>query len=238
MALKTIVSAVDGSTMSLVALRYGAEIASRAKAAVRAVFVKDVKLLESGALASMPVADEIEEALDREAEEALSRARDRVGRLGIKLATKTRRGVVPLVLLEEMTGADLLTMGRWGENALWATGLLGSAVEAVVRKVNKPVLIASGAYKTPKRVVAAFDGSPLAKKALSLAEEVAKILDLSVETLTVSKGDPVAEISGEATAETMTFMGAYGHTPLRELVIGSVTEMVMRKAKGPVVLCR
>ncbi len=236
--MKTILAAVDGSPMSLVALRHGAEIALRAGAAVRAVFVKDVKILESSALASTPIAATLEAAIAREAEDALGRARDQCGRLGLKVATDVRRGVVPLVLLEESRGADLLTMGRWGEHALWATGLLGSAVEAVVRKVGKPVLVASGPYLEPRRVVAAYDGSPFATKALALAEEVAKALGRKLETLRVERGDPAIEIAGEATADTITFMGAYGHSPLRELVLGSVTEQVMRMARGPVVLCR
>ena len=37
-------------------------------------------------------------------------------------------------------------MGRWGENAIWASGLLGSAVESVVRKVKRPVLLAAGPF--------------------------------------------------------------------------------------------
>jgi nucleotide-binding universal stress UspA family protein len=236
--MKTILGAVDGSAMSLVALHYGAEIALRAGAGVRAVFVKDVKLLETGALATTPIAATLEAAIAREADEALGRARDQCGRLGLKIATDVRRGVVPLVLLEEARDADLLTMGRWGEHALWATGLLGSAVEAVVRKVGKPVLVASGPYHEPRRVIAAFDGSPFATKAKGLAEAVAGVMGLELETLTVEKGDPVTEIAGEADEGTITFMGAYGHSPLRELVLGSVTEQVMRKARGPVVLCR
>lgn len=238
--MKMIVAAVDGSAMSLVALRYGAEIALRTQSAIRAVFVKDVKLLESGALmaAAAPLGTAIEETVAREAEEALGRARDVCGRLGIKIATDVRRGVVPLVLLDESRDADLLTMGRWGEHALWATGLLGSAVEAVARKVGKPVLVASGPFQQPRRIVAAYDGSPFAKKALGLADEVAAAFGLKVEKLTFELGNPVAEIAAEATQDTLTFMGAYGHSPLRELVLGSVTEQVMRKARGPVVLCR
>ena len=154
--MKRIVAAVDGSTMSLVALRYGAEIAAKAGATVRAVFVEDVKLLESGALMAAQPKGRLEEAIEREAEEALVRARDRGAQAGIKIETAIERGVVPLVLVEEAKGADLLTMGRWGENALWATGLLGSSVETVVRKVGKPVLVASGAYRTGSQALRLF----------------------------------------------------------------------------------
>jgi len=236
---KRIVAAVDGSTMSLVALRYGAEIAVRSSGALKAVFVKDVKLLESGALAATPTfARPLEDAIEREAAEALGRARDECAALGLRIETSVRRGVVPLVLLEEAADADLLTMGRWGEHALWATGLLGSAVEAVVRKVGKPVLVASGAYAPPRRIVAAYDGSPFATRALELAHAVAACFGVPVEELTILRSEPAPEIAAAATPETIVFMGAYGHSPMRELILGSVTEQVMRSARGPVVLCR
>lgn len=266
--MKRVLAAVDGSAMSLVALHHGAELAGRTGASVRAVFVKDVKVLESGALAARPVHDTVEAAVAAEAASALGRARDLCGRLGVPIETEVRRGVVPLVLVEEAREADLLTMGRWGEHALWSTGLLGSAVECVVRKVQKPVLVASGPYAPARRALVAFDGSPHARKALALAAEIAGRLDDRTLTLLAvgddaarretlldeadeiaraaglgarrlsNAGDPAAEIASEADPETIVFMGAYGHSPMRELVLGSVTEHVMRKARGPVVLCR
>jgi nucleotide-binding universal stress UspA family protein len=265
--MKQIVAAVDGSVMSLVALHYGAEIARRVGARVRVVFVKDIKLLESGALARGPAHETLEAAVAAEAEAALGRARDRCGRLGVVTETVVRRGVVPVVLCEEAREADLLTMGRWGEHALWATGLLGSAVECVVRKVQRPVLVASGPYEAPRRALVAFDGSAHARTALALGIEVAERIGLPLALLTVgddparraaaldeaaaaceaaglrpvrlsNKGEPAAEIASEASPETLVFMGAYGHSPMRELVLGSVTEQVMRAARGPIVLCR
>ncbi|GIW73365.1 MAG: universal stress protein UspA [Planctomycetota bacterium] len=272
--INTVVAAVDGSSMSLVALQYGAEIARRSGAWLRAVFVKDVKLLESGALAEPPARETIEAAVAAEAQEALGRARDLVGRLGMALESDIRRGVVPLVLCEEAAEADLLTMGRWGEHALWSTGLLGSAVECVVRKVGKPVLVASGPYRAPRRVLVAYDGSEHAQHALRLGAHVAGLFRVPLALLHVNpdqeegmallakaerlahanppagggaplevrrlvhEGERAAEIAAEADEHTLTFMGAYGKSPMRELILGSVTAQVMRKARGPVVLCR
>ncbi len=277
--LKNVLAAVDGSPDSLVALRYAAEIAQACGAAVRALFVKDAKILESGALALVKdepaVAGAIEAAIQEEAQQALGRARDLCGRLGVPLETEVKKGVVPLVLLDEARDQDLLAMGRWGEHALWNTGLLGSAVECVVRKVQKPVLVCSGAYRAPRRLVAAYDGSLHARTAHRLAGEVAAKQKLPLAVLHVSRdrgrqgdevlaqaaqeietlaarglapaapperlhhrGEPAAEIAAEADAGTLTFMGAFGHSPMRELILGSVTEQVMRAARGPVILCR
>jgi nucleotide-binding universal stress UspA family protein len=272
--IEHIVAAVDGSPMSLVALHYGAELARRSGAWIRGVFVKDVKMLESGALVEDAVHDQIEKAVTAEAQEALGRARDLVGRLGMALETDTHRGIVPQVLCEEAQNADLLTMGRWGENELWATGLLGGAVECAVRKVNKPVLVASGPYRAPKRVLVAYDGSEYSLRALRMGAYVAGIYRVPLALLTVcwhaeeggvlleqaekiahenppqGAGGPVEirklvhdgerapEIAAEADPDTLTFMGAYGKSPMRHLILGSVTAQVMRAAKGPVVLCR
>lgn len=265
--IQRIVAAVDGSAMSLVALQNGAELARRSGGRVRAIFVKDVKMLESGALAQGPVHATIEAALTQEAELALGRARDMCGRLGVPIGTEVRRGVVPLVLVEETREADLLTMGRWGEHAIWSTGLLGSAVECVVRKVQRPVLVASGPYQEPRRALVAYDRSPHARRALAFGVDLARVLGRKLTLLTVgddaaargaaldeaeavareagleverisNDGDPVGEIASEADPETIVLLGAYGHSPMRELVLGSVTEQIMRQARGPVVLCR
>jgi nucleotide-binding universal stress UspA family protein len=265
--IRQVVAAVDGSAMSRVALQAGAEIARRAGGRVRAIFVKDVKVLESAALAAGAVHEKVEAAVAAEAEQALGHARDLCGRLGVPIETEVRRGVVPLVLVEETRAADLLTMGRWGEHALWSTGLLGSAVECVVRKVARPVLVASGPAAELRRALVAYDGSPHARKALAFGIDLARVLGKKLTLLTVGEdaalraaaldeaegearrggvacerlsnaGDPVAEIASEADPETIVILGAFGHSPMRELVLGSVTEQIMRLAKGPVVLCR
>jgi len=53
-------------------------------------------------------------------------------------------------------------------------------------------------------------------------------------------GDAETEIlkACEETAATFIVMGAYGHTRIRELILGSVTSQVLRKARVPVLLVR
>jgi nucleotide-binding universal stress UspA family protein len=53
-------------------------------------------------------------------------------------------------------------------------------------------------------------------------------------------GDPETEIlrCGEKTGADLIVMGAYGHTRIRELILGSTTSHVVRKATVPVLLVR
>jgi nucleotide-binding universal stress UspA family protein len=52
--------------------------------------------------------------------------------------------------------------------------------------------------------------------------------------VTVAEGDVVAEILAEAESADMVVMGTHGRSGFDRLVLGSVTEKVLRKAKCPV----
>jgi len=58
--------------------------------------------------------------------------------------------------------------------------------------------------------------------------------------LELSHGNPEAEILQirETVGADLIVMGAYGHTRIRELVVGSTTSHVMHKANVPVLLVR
>ena len=62
---------------------------------------------------------------------------------------------------------------------------------------------------------------------------------LDVETRVV-RGEAEQEIirAAEETGANLIVMGAYGHTRIRELILGSTTSHVMRHASVPVLLSR
>jgi nucleotide-binding universal stress UspA family protein len=87
--------------------------------------------------------------------------------------------------------------------------------------------------------VAALGGEDAASEILHKAKQLA--LDGGVEAnLELLHGDPEIEILQvrETVGADLVVMGAYGHTRIRELILGSTTSHVLRKANVPVLLVR
>ena len=79
----------------------------------------------------------------------------------------------------------------------------------------------------------------VASKILRQAEEQARERKLTVEAqlLHGNAEDEILHFADKINADLIV-MGAYGHTRIRELILGSTTSHVMRKAKVPVLLAR
>jgi nucleotide-binding universal stress UspA family protein len=78
-----------------------------------------------------------------------------------------------------------------------------------------------------------------ASKVLRQAKELATNRKLTVESQ-LRHGDAEAEILAECDKinADLIIMGAYGHTRIRELILGSTTTHVVRKSRVPVLLVR
>lgn len=179
-----------------------------------------------------------------------------------------RHGGIVETIIEREAEARVVVIGKRGASHEFATDHLGSKVERVVRASSKPILIASRAVEPPGHVVLAFDGSPASRQALErcvnsplftglsvhvvmagaddarhrdlLAEAVSQ-LGTEREVLTTLKpGKPEDVISGAvgATPGAILAMGAYGHSPLRTLIVGSTTTAMIRTVRVPVLLTR
>lgn len=185
------------------------------------------------------------------------------------VSTKLRIGDIVEAVHEFEQEADLIIIGKRGEDAGFAKLHLGSNLERVVRSSKKPLLVASRAFKPIKRVLIAVDGGASAKKAvayiaqnqlfadlecriltvgtdnaeaqqrLSEAESTMRASNRNVETLMVPGHADVA-IAKYVEAEDIDLlvMGAYGHSRIRNLVIGSTTSEMIRSCKTPVMLFR
>jgi nucleotide-binding universal stress UspA family protein len=134
-----------------------------------------------------------------------------------------------------------------------------------VRRLRKPVLVTPAEFLQPVRIVAAYAAKDLGSLVLSTAASVQRDLDIPLEILTVSQGyhehRPVLEkaqvflqqlgckakltgsvgavartIVSHTTPDTLLIMGAYGRSRVYHLILGSVTEQVLRTASGPVLL--
>ncbi len=176
-------------------------------------------------------------------------------------------GTVVRCIVEKTELMDLVVMGRGGEHGEWLDGLVGSTTEAVVRRARCPVLVTERDSAAITRFVAAYDGSAHAKSALQIAADIGETWRVPFEVLVVDEsrgeallgearsylqahdvevsyvirdGDPSEEIVAYARDREadMIVMGAYGHTKVRELVVGSTTAYAINHASCPVLLTR
>ena len=146
-------------------------------------------------------------------------------------------------------------------------GGLGATAERVLRTAADPVLIAPNTFQEPARVLLCYDGSSRASETMNYAAELAKRLKLPLAALcahddaevarerlervtrymdaqglgvaTLSRsGDPVEVILGETQPGDLLAMGAFGEGRIREWLLGSTTEAVLRATEQPVLLHR
>jgi nucleotide-binding universal stress UspA family protein len=176
-------------------------------------------------------------------------------------------GIVVRSILEKSELADLIVMGRSGEHSEWLEGLVGSTTQAVVRRATRPVLVTAIATPGRGRFMVAYDGSHHAKRALQAAAAICADWQVPLDLLVVREkkaealveeaqaylqahgtavnyvtrtGDPseiIVRYARECHADLL-IMGAYGHTKVRELVVGSTTAYAINHAPCPLLLAR
>lgn len=185
-----------------------------------------------------------------------------------EVAVLHRHGGVVETILEREDHARLVVMGKRGVGHEYAADHIGSMIERVVRASEKPVLVASRQYAEPEHVVFAYDASPAAKRALERlansplfgglpvtivmaeAEGDAKRAQLAKAEAAFAAVYPVTAIMERGRAEQviprviaananpLLLMGAYGHSPIRRMIVGSTTTEMVRTVKSPVLLVR
>jgi nucleotide-binding universal stress UspA family protein len=198
----------------------------------------------------------------------LSASEHRLRAAGVESVTSLHRhgGIVETVIEREAT-ADIVVIGKRGASADFAKGHLGSKVERVVRQSIRPVLVASRAFKPIARVLLAFDGGQSARKAVAFAATsplfdgieshlvtvgadnekhrenlrwAADLLDQRCKRAEIVNGDVEGALKADAEriGADMVVMGAYGHSPLRGMIVGSTTTDMIRQLTLPVLLFR
>ncbi|MDP2677465.1 MAG: universal stress protein [Rhodoferax sp.] len=99
----------------------------------------------------------------------LNRLRERAIAAGAALVdVRQRHGELEATLAEQEQGVRLLVLGRRGEAAESTQRDLGRNVERVVRTLHKPILTVTAGFKTPQRVMIAFDGSIVTRRGVAM----------------------------------------------------------------------
>ncbi|WP_346796128.1 universal stress protein [Halomonas sp. Bachu 37] len=184
-------------------------------------------------------------------------------------ARRQRNGTLVETLVELEDEIRLLVVGKRGETAGQASGHLGSNLERVVRELHRPILMVTGTFKRPEKVLMAFDGSKTARKGVEMlarsplfkaaachvvivgseTAEHRSQLDWALGILKEGGHQAEGAIRAGEVEETLAayqreqsidlmVMGAYGHSRIRHLLVGSTTTAMMRSSKIPVLLLR
>jgi nucleotide-binding universal stress UspA family protein len=96
----------------------------------------------------------------------LEAARQRAMEQGIDNPTRWQRhGDLVEILTELETDIRLLVLGKHEDHL---SRHIGSRLENVVRTLHRPILITTAAFKAPRRVMLAFDGSATTRKGVEM----------------------------------------------------------------------
>ena len=175
---------------------------------------------------------------------------------------------LPEALEELKDQTRVVVIGRQGKSHQSASESVGSQLETIVRTSHHPVWVTPSQFTPPTQCVIAYDASPTAKRMIdrlctspllhhlsaklvmvgspsleeqsALTECAAKLAKAGHQVSPeIISGDPLIVLQDLAQArDTLLVMGAYGHSRIREFLVGSTTTETVRKAKSSVVLIR
>ncbi|MFP2767977.1 universal stress protein [Oceanisphaera sp. KMM 10153] len=200
----------------------------------------------------------------------LDAARTRATVAGVAApATLQRHGELIETLLEFEPDTRLLVLGRHGEASSSPYAHLGSHVEQVIRALHRPILVTQGEFKTPEKVMLAFDGSATTRKGVEMLAQspLFKGLELHIVLVGADTDDHREQLAwaGSVLSQSgldarthivagevdralpayqlehgidMMVMGAYGHSRIRQLLVGSTTTAMISTARVPLLILR
>jgi len=215
LAVRRILVALDESEGGAAALEAAVLLGALLRVELEAVFVEDLNLLR---LAGLPFAREVlgvsaterrldqlamERALRTQAERLRRRLEARLAAVDVRWSFSVVRGNVSRELLSRTTAADLLVLGRTARLTAGRVPALGSTARAVLGAVGCAVLVAQAGTAPEHPVVALFDGSDAATRALRIAARLARkdgdgLLILTPEAAGKELQDRAREIAAAA----------------------------------------
>jgi nucleotide-binding universal stress UspA family protein len=146
MMFERIVVGLDGSQVSEMALRMGADLAQRLGLPLHLVRVADISVVPWGANQAAAAYAELSEEMIREKGEAtryLETVTQPLHEQGLQVTTEVRSGFAARELAEVAGPADLLVVASHGRHGLERL-LLGSVADEVAERSRASVLIARG----------------------------------------------------------------------------------------------
>jgi len=178
-----------------------------------------------------------------------------------------RRGSLVETVQELETGAEIIFMGKRGEHADLNSEFLGSNLEKVARAIHKPLFVVSSVVRPINRFLIAYDGKENVRKAVNyiasqpllkglechlLAVEHTADIDTSASvqaleaagfkvTLKTAQSSQPDQVIAAYVAENnidLLVTGAYSHSRIRSILLGSTTASLIKACLVPLLLFR
>ncbi|MBN1383174.1 MAG: universal stress protein, partial [Deltaproteobacteria bacterium] len=215
--IKNILLPMDGSDFSKTAIDYGIYIAKKFNAHLTGLHVMDVRLMQVSTLNDVsetgvqsinnPLLPTIEQGLNEKADSILEDFQDICRAAHIQVRVQKSLGIVSDTVIEEGGQADCILLAQRGEHfRIGSGGILGSTVESVVRKANKPVLVTPSGFQEIESMGLAYDGSPPAEKALKLAVEISEQAAWPLSIIIITNDQ---HLSADLTARVEAYITAF-----------------------------
>ena len=197
----------------------------------------------------------------------LEDAKSRLTDAGVNIVSSQLRHGEIVETVEDFE-ADLIVIGKGGEASDLNKLHLGSNLERVVRSSHKPVLVAARDFRPIKSALVAFDGGNSVKLAIDYMVEHPAFNNIECTLLAVNaQGDTAEQLEQAANrlrsagysmttqvesgqveniiaraieneSHDLLIMGAYGHSRIRNMIIGSTTTEMVRACQVPVLMFR
>ena len=281
--MKKVLACIDGSKYAESCCQHASWAAERLGAAIELVYVTDLRQFEvpfiadlSGSLGLQPyqsIMGELQSLEEKKAEILLKQAFETIRKTGFsgEIVKTHKTGFLVDCLGDLEESADVVVIGKRGENANFATEHLGSTMERVVRAASKPCLVASRSFKEIGKVLVAYQNVKSCQAAIDFLLSAPLLKNAEVHLVSVSRTDSESAILGELEAAEsqlveagyspvcqmlhgvvaqaiseyaqemdidLLAMGAYGHSRIRHLIIGSSTTELLRDCRLPTLLFR
>ncbi len=179
---------------------------------------------------------------------------------------RLEQGRVAECLARASESATLVCLGKHGHGESHG-GLLGSNAEQAVRRIRSPVFISPPEHGRVDEIIVAYAAKEPGRMNLRVGRWLQRTFKRPLVVFTAQKSDGAckqmleaarndlgddlndirfeSDLSNAASAivhrtsnRSLLVMGAYGRSRLYHMVLGSVTEEVIRAARGPVMLTR
>ncbi|WP_397475117.1 universal stress protein [Pusillimonas sp.] len=218
-------------------------------------------------LAELADLDQRRNTLAREhGQRILESAQQRAVSSGVKeVGVRQRHGELVETLLELEDDTRLFVLGQHDYKHKPKRFLLDHNLEGAVRTLKRPILVATGSFQPPRSFLIAFDASATGRAMVEMVANSpmlrglqgviatvggdAEALDHAAETLRHAgfdidterlDGEPADALLGFAKQKGMDMlvMGAYGHSRIRQWMVGSTTTTILRRTDIPAFILR